>query len=406
MKKGVLTAMVLLCSIAKAGDFASTHKSVAMIWPDIVFIQGADFNNFNATIQQTRDQVRQMLMEEFGDTAMPMVMMGADATSLAPVLANILLTFDQMYEIHRHDAFAGVPQSLDGLFKAAFEAQFTRYGIPESARKVAFVRDPSLLQAAQEGRRAGHPMATDKAVQAILNVDYVLYGVVSVADGAGNVSITLTLENYRSGEARTFSAGGEIQLAVQDLAAALFNFFQGQEYQEWKNPQPQLQWIPAAPGTGDVLAGTAKIACKSQGARIPFARELIMASATTQFHEGGIPILAEHEKFVVADKQRHNEQYYYFTDGQQYPGGPVRSAAGFGTVIARYWCVKGPVSDDVREVENLYAILRKNSDPEVAKAIEYILTQMGDYGANPHYVESFADLEAAESLLRSKGILL
>ena len=389
-----------LCLNSFARDFATAKKTRFNIWPQIVFTQGADFSNFDYTISQTRDSVRKQFWSELNGTLLnPMLLSNQDASALAPILAEILLTFDQVHKKHVNDAYEGVSQSLESLLKASFDQQLANFGIRE--QKVRFSAGPNLSQAIAAAAQAGKTISLEAALEAMTDIDYILYGNVSIAS-PGYVNITLTLQDYRSGDTRTFTHSGEIQSAITALGQQLFSFFYSNTYEEWINPQPNLKWLPSPPGKHYYDAGFAISFCNSQGARLPYSLELMLAGSLSQYQDGGIN-LAPNETYIVADKKKVNDQYYFHTDQYGATGGPVRPDGG----MSRFWCVKGEPIDNVRYIEGLYKIFRHSKDSlEILKAVRYILNQMQDPAMLDIWPTDFDSISEAENVLRKNGYYL
>lgn len=398
-------AVVAGSALARA-DFRdpSNPQAPAGIWPEIAFMPAGDFKNFTDTISQSRDQVRKMLWREFGDLLIPLVQSGADAESTAKALADILLTFDQMHERHKIEANRGIPQSLEAIFRAEFDELHARHGISDRNRKAEFVRNTALLQAVN----AGAPIPQSVANSLYAQVEFYLYGSYTILS-RGRVEITLTLERYLTGQSRSFSASGEINEAVKLLARRLFDFFQSNKYPDWMNPQPSLEWVKAPATQPEAIAATARLYCRGQNARVPYARELILAAQGSSYLSGGIAPLEDGKIYLVADRQRWDLQHYYFAGQEDATGGPIRTDAGYGTIKASFWCVRGSPIDEIRFIEDLYRLWRKSKSPSeknIRAAIEYILTQLEDYGARSEYRDSFGDIDEAIATLQSAGVVV
>lgn len=398
-------AILGFSTLVGASDFKLNSNSKVTIWPDVLFVQGADLANFNLTIRQTRDQVRKMLWQEFSDTLIPLAMSGADAAALAPILADILLTFDRMHEVHKAEAVKGMNISLESMLRATIDNLYVQYSISDAQRKMSFSRNSEMVSAVKFAQMNQTQLKPGIAEKAFIDVDYFMYGTYTILSG-GQIELNLTIENYRSGETRSFLGRGQVQEAIENLSRSVFDFFQGNEYPDWINPQPHLVWVAPAPGAKEMSAQLATKICKSQNARLPFAEELLMAAAASPYQPGGIPEIGEHEVYVVADRTRWNEQEYYFSWRTDEFLGPVKTNAGMGAVLAKYWCVKGDPADSIRYSQNLYRILRISKDSTVKKAIEYLLNQMSDSGANPDFSTAFANVETALMALRKKGFLI
>lgn len=416
-------ALLVLCGFASGivgatrADFRDPPNAglPAGIWPDIVFVQAGNFKEFEETMSQSRDEVRKMLFKELTDVLKPLVEAGAEAASTAKVLAEILLTFDGMHEVHKDEAVKGIPKSLESIFRAELDELHSRYDVRDHRRRTEFVRNAQVVEAVHSATRSGSPLSTETALQLYTSVDYFMYGSYTIIRG-GNVELTLTIEKYYSGQTRSFSARGPIHQAIKALARKVFDFFQSNQYEEWSNPQPHLQWLPAPkrnnreedhPSQYDTwTAADARLYCRGQRARIPYARELILAAQGGEYAPGGIKYFNPNEIYLVADRQRWDMQHYYFVGQEGATGGAVRTDAGYGTIKAKFWCVRGEPSMDIRFHEDLYRLLRKTPDPSIKRAVEYILTQLEDTGARPEYRDEFPDLDTALEFLRSKDVIV
>ena len=80
MKKIFCILMLTFTSFSMGMDALLSKKDKFSIWPRIVFYQAGDFKEFEVTMAQSRDEVRQQFMKEFMDAMLPLVMMGGDAT--------------------------------------------------------------------------------------------------------------------------------------------------------------------------------------------------------------------------------------------------------------------------------------------------------------------------------------
>ncbi|MCX5791747.1 MAG: hypothetical protein NTY45_05935 [Elusimicrobia bacterium] len=212
------------------------------IWPEILFLRGADYAEFAYTMSQNRDMVRRMLMQEFGDIMIPLAASNADMNELAKTIANIILTFDEMHNKHKDEAVQGIQISFENQFRAEIDELYRAYSLSDDQRKVDFLYAgaPVVKDVKAHSQRASLPM------DIFNSLDYVLYGSYTLLGGA-NISVTLTVEKIKTGEMRTFEVTAPINTAMKQLARKFFDFFQSNDYAEWVNPQPNLQWIPSPP---------------------------------------------------------------------------------------------------------------------------------------------------------------
>ncbi|OGS50796.1 MAG: hypothetical protein A3J79_06465 [Elusimicrobia bacterium RIFOXYB2_FULL_62_6] len=305
-----------------------------------------------------------------------------------------------MHAKHKNDAVQGINVSFENQFRAELDGLYRAYGIADENRKLDFIYAgaPVVVGIKAQSQNKALPM------EVLKGVDYVMYGSYTMLGGA-NISVTLTIEKIKTGQIRGFEVTAPINTAMKQLAKKVFDFFQSNEYAQWVDPQPDLQWIPSPPTQPQATATVAKLYCRGQGARFPYARELIMASQGTAYLPGGIPPLKDYAIYMVADKQRWDEQHYFFTGAPgEATGGPVRTSAGYGVINGSYWCVKGPVSRDVLFYENVYRLIRNPETPQpVRTALECILAKLDDFGARQENAGAFTTIEKAADFLTRQG---
>ncbi|MEI8348501.1 MAG: hypothetical protein WCG27_13615, partial [Pseudomonadota bacterium] len=160
------------------------------------------------------------------------------------------------------------------------------------------------------------------------------------------------------------------------------------EYPNPQNPQKPLIFLLPAPAHRDVAvsAEEARLFCDSQeGARLPYAAELLTASAMGKDYPGGIPTLEAPSYYFVSDQNYHATEYY-LTTGDTDPINRLRAKVSYNKGF--YYCVKGPVSAKIQYQQKLWKIIRYvrgvpgiavYSDPRLA-ALECLLEKSGDLG--------------------------
>jgi hypothetical protein len=404
-----LTALLL--SLALVPDSAKAQSSrnengAALVWPEIPWIAGADFAEFDRTIAQSRDGVRKELTHELIEMLTPMVDSGAAVEDVLGPLFQALLSFDKLHKQHMADASRGLGVSLEALLQAEVDGLYRLYDIKPEERHAKFARaaefalvdqlraNPNSLSAQQRSWLAAH-------------IQYVSFGTWTVA-APGVVLLTLTMEDLVTGERVTFEARGQIEEAVRTLAGKVFSFFQEMTYEGWKNPQPQLEWIAPSRATPVVLPALAEMYCKSQNARLPYSRELFMAMQGSEFKPGGIPAAQDGEVWSIADRRFWDEPYFYFAGQEDVTGGLLRTSAGQARLMVRYWCVRGKPARETVMIEDLYRAIRRflqTKDQLGVSAALRVLRELGDAGQDWHaYPEPMADLDRALTTLRSKGL--
>jgi len=387
---------------ALRGETFVERQGVAYIWPEIVFARGGDYAEFAYTMSQNRDQVRKMLLQEFGELLLPMAYSNTDVNELAKTILGAILTFDGMHAAHKDEAVQGLGVSFEHGLRAELDRLFMANMLSDSRRRVEFLsKNAYAYRGVKNG--AADP---ELPVGAMKSVGFLIHGSYTLLGGS-RIQVTVTLEKLTGGTSRSFTASEPISQIMPVLAKQLFDFFQANEFQEWVNPQPHLQWLPSSVTRPEATATEGKLYCRGQGARLPYSRELLLASQGGNYLPGGIPPL-KYGVYLVADKQRHDEQHYFFTDSSSdATGGPVRTSAGYGTIRASYWCVKGAPSAEVRFYESLYRLRRESADAEVTRALECLLLKLDDFGASDWFCGgAYPSAAKAQDFLARKGYVI
>jgi hypothetical protein len=305
-----------------------------------------------------------------------------------------------------------VALSLAEDFKAGIERYYLDRRLNQSEQRsgLAFVSREHL----QAMSRSKLNLAEARTL--IHDLRYLAYGSYTVV-GRGLVRATLNLEDLATLRVRTFSAQGAIAEVGESLAEKVQDALQSVPYPSWENPQPQLTWVAPASPQARVSAQLAAQYCASQRARLPFASELVQAGLGGSARTGGIGPLIANATYIVADRNRHDMQYYYTTgeEAQTQTGGPVHTSAGHGPIAGYYWCVRGQPSRDTLFDQAIFRLIRQNEQQnrmQVVNALEYILAQRNDLGfdwaaaasgANP---EAFGSVEHAVRFLAQNGVYL
>lgn len=411
MKKFLFIALTLTLSF---NAFAETR---ARVWAEIPIYSAGNFHEFETQMKKTRDQTRKMLWEEFGQLFLPAMMMGAEVGRAAKALAEVLIMFDRMHDEHMAKAHEGIPAALERHVLAAFDELYRQHGLSDEERRAELVRQAGWGEALLAVRRGQASLAEKEALYRAVfqNIDWLVYGTYTVIRG-GQISLILTAENYRTGATSSFRAQGTPMEAAEGAAEQMFEFFQANARESWKNPLPQLEWhVPPANLMGRTLAREARLYCDGQGARLPFARELILASQGSNYRRGGIPAIKDRDIFAIADLHRWAEQHYYFGmgHGTDDPRGPIRTNAGYGTIYPNFVCVRGEMSRVVRWEQDLYRMVRKawqlpagNAErTTVENAVEWMLMRLDAYGHKGSWVEkNHQSIPEALQALESVGV--
>ena len=404
-----LVLIQLLC----AGAFAA-EEGRKLIWGSIPFAKGGDYFEFGAELSRTRAEARRESLDELASLLMPLAWSTDDVPRLAEGLANILVQFDDLVRRHATEAHHGIPLSLTEDFKSGLQRFYMERRLNESEQRtgIAYLSHADLQAMRQR------TMAVTEAMKLVRELRYLDYGTYTVID-AGTVRAVLNLEDLLTLRVVSFSADAPIAEVGNVLAAKVVDFLQGVEYPDWENPQPQLTWIAPASPEGRMSAPFAERYCEGQKARLPYAVELLQAANVSNYRKGGIGPLFPNATYIVADRNRYDEQYYYTTGevAQTQTGGPLHTSAGHGTVIGYYWCVRGSPSRDTLFDQALYRLIRQSQQQkrsEVVIALEYVLAKRNDLGLEPERTavggisrdQSFLSLEGAVQFLAANGVFL
>lgn len=408
------------------------------IWTSIPFFEGGDLGQYTETVSKSRDSVRKQFWKDLMSEANKLAERNIPVEKMIGAMANIMLSFDQVHDVHKAKDVINVDYSLEQQFKASFDALFTHYGITDRLRKVQISSGPDVdyltqvIQNISKEKALGQKLSSDeltaRAAFAILNnVDYIAYGTFSSL-GRGYFQVTFHIQGSRDGATKNFMARGPLVTAVDDLAQQVFDFFQKNSYQSWETPQPQLEWIPM-PINDERLRQMqmynsweaytyteAKNYCQARGYRLPYSRELLLAESGGPYFPGGISNLKITASYAIADKRNSTDNTWYVSAYASSTGGPFM----YDNSYARkgiFWCVKGAPASDVLFLENVWSLLRKyrNVNLEVYRALETVRAGVGDFdtgekiinwNGNFVTVKLMTNMQEALSTLRRHGIPL
>lgn len=395
-------AMLLLALMVSTAQAEAEVKR--LIWGSIPIVKSADYAEFEAELSRSRAQARRELLGDFAALLIPMAGSTDDVARLAQVLAGTVERFDALARRHAAEAHQGIGLALQEDFRAGVQRILDAHRLHDAEQRLGFAFASREDLAALERR----PLPISEALRTVRDLRYIAYGSYVIVE-RGVVRVVLHLEDLRGARVRSFSAQGAIADVGERLAQRLVDFLQGVEFPAWENPQSHLTWIAPAAPLARVRADVAARYCQGQRARLPYTVELVQAALGGPYREGGIGPLIKDSFYIVADRNRHDEQHYYSTreDAQSQTGGPVLTDAGLGVVTAYYWCVRGEPSRDTLLDQALYRQLREQRErrrEDLALALEYVLASRNDPGARP--VAVFTSLSAALQYLADNGVHL
>jgi len=374
------------------------------IWHQMPFIPGGDLGQYSTTMGQNRDEVRKMFWEELMGEVQKLADKGVMVEMMIEPMANILLMFDQLHDVHKAKDIINIDFSIENQFKAALDSYFRKFDIRDGQRKIQISKGMNAdfilktlneLNAKKAFGEVLSPSEISTKLQNILTdeIDFVSYGTFSSL-GKGQFQLTYHLFDYKNGVSRDFIARGNLIEAVDRLAFLVFDYFQANIYEEWKNPNAGLTWLPMPINPErdrSILEANqyelysyqeAKTYCEARGYRLPYARELLLAETGTKYKTGGISALYSYAHWAVKDRRETNENVWIIPANSNSTSG-IFMQDGSIAMKGVFWCVKGNPSADVVMIDKLWQIVRKsqNKNLEVFTAAKTLLFEKGDYNA-------------------------
>ena len=400
---GLLWLLSLLWSSALAASskpvddgFMTQGKQPLVLWNSVPFYAAADVAQYEATLATRRDGVRRENFRELSATLENLAASGVDVSAMSEPLANILLTFDMMRDLHRARDENAINSSLENQFKAALDRLYVMHQLRPSERRLQFSAgsDPAGFRAYIEGRSKDKPARVDQAVSVYRQIDFTAYGSFTSL-GGNEFQLTLHMQNFKTGTSRSFSTRGTLTRAVEILANRVFDFFQSNVYPSWEDKGSTLEWIamptnPARTDPGSPNYGysyeEALDYCVERDARLPYSRELRSADAAGAYRAGGISRLKPGVSYPVLDRRHVPDLYVlYAGDSTAGMGGVLRSLATYPGRV-EFWCVRGGPAADVTLHESLWMLHRAHESGdarsrEIFAAVETIRYQLGETDA-------------------------
>lgn len=381
-----------------------SEKKPANLWHQIPFFPGGDIGQYETTMSQDRDSVRKMFWNELMSEIQKLADKGVLVEKMLEPMANILMKFDQLHDIHKAKDIINIDFSIEHQFKSALDSLFTKFDVRDGQRKIQISRgtDANLLTAYIRGISKDLPFGVSigkqeidvkKALEMYDQIDYVSYGTFS-SIGKGSFQLTYHLIGNKNGVSRNFIARGRLLDAVNQLAQQVFDFFQANIYAEWKAPYGQLVWLPM-PINGErerrihetnnfdlYSFNEAKQYCQARGYRLPFAKEILMAESGTKYQEGGIAALYPYARWAVADRRQTNLNNWAIPANADSTSGIFMGDTSV-PMKGVFWCVKGKPAADVALADKIWSLLRRfrNNNLEAYRALQTLRFEMGDAGA-------------------------
>jgi hypothetical protein len=419
--------------------FIDRDQRVLTIWHQVPFHAGGDLAQYEATMAQNRDQVRRSLTDELTGSLQKMAQTGAPVEALLEPMAQILVMFDLMHDLHKARDQERVGFSIESQLKASLDALFTANDIRSAERRIQFSQGAlpqdlrTYLQGGSPGPGVQPRFSRDEAARRHAlalqqQIDYLAHGAFAHL-GGGEFQLTLHLQNTRTGAIRSLTARGPLVQATQQLAQHLFDQFQKNAYPAWESGPGALQWLappanpvrddPRSPQFGYAFQEAAAY-CRGRGYRLPYARELLMAESGSAYKAGGIGRLLPQTNYPVLDRRHAWEDHVLrLEDGQ---GPAVRPVSTF-TAKGSFWCVHGAPAKDILTLETVWRLHREHqsgdgSNRELFAAVEMIRRVLGDFDEDLSYyhntstgnrfdkVQPLSSVGAAMEVLRRHGVVI
>lgn len=371
---------------------------------------GGDIAQYEDTLALSRNQTRRMYMDEVVDAAVKLSGGNFNPASMLGPLQKIQEAADTKREINKVIDSVKIGLSVGEFFKSAIEKLHRVNGITNAERRISFANIFPMIN----GR-----MTYNSKVQ----FDHYVF--VQMAHvGGGQFRISATLGSISDGAERTYEGEGFLENALMQASEGIFRSVMATERPAWKNPNPTLTWIPGPADFSSLDPREARIYCSGQGARLPFADELILASHGTVYRKGGIDRLVIGENYFVADQMRQMGVPYVVIFQNEGRNGRANVQAVVGQ-LGRVWCVKGDVSEKNELIQKLYSTRRKLDSKGMSirffpqsvsvkklsalKAIESLLINLNAPGAELNVSLKQEDLMATDEaleVLRAAGIAI
>ena len=438
----LLGATIAASPVQRTADptgFVDRDKRVLTIWHLVPFHAGGDLAQYETTLAQNRDQVRRSLTEELVGSLQKMSQSGAPVEALLEPMAQILVMFDLMHDLHKARDQARIDFSVESQLKASLDALFTANDVRDAERRIQFSRGAlpqdlrAYLQGGSPGSGVGGRLSRDDAAhrQAFAmqqQIDFLAHGSFTHV-GGGDFQLTLHLTNIRNGAMRSLEARGPLGQATRQLAQKMFDLFQKNDYPAWDAGPAPLQWLapPANPARDDPRSASfgyafqeAATYCRARGYRLPYARELLMAESGSAHKAGGIGRLLPQTNYPVLDR-RHawSDHVLRLEDGQASALRPVTAFSAKGL----FWCVKGEPAREIMTLETVWRLHREHqagdgSNRDIFAAVEMIRRVLGEFDESISYyhntstgerfdkIQPLASVGAALEALRRRGIVI
>jgi len=319
MTKLFLISLILFSALLKA-EVRDPSTQSFKIYPKMMLQEGSDFSDIENSYNTTRRDVRRQFIYDYR------------SQYFSYPYQDTLMIFDQMYDLHKQIAIQNFSKSFESSLRAELDRLSDFYHAPVKRLVFSF--------------------APDKPI------DFFLLGIYSHV-GAGVFRVSMTFLKLPSGETQTFEETDYPESVHLSLAKKIFNYFYGNRFAPYENPQnSKLAFLlPAPMDQGKLVDATdASNYCSAINARLPYARELVLARAMGPYHNGGMDLIAN-VYYVVADETYWSEQYFYY-NGKIEPINKMRTAAGMGNLRAAYFCVRGEPSNVIQNEKVLWEKLR------------------------------------------------
>lgn len=347
MKVSSLLSFISIFTIALSfTDAALADETKKVRIASFIGVQiGADIAQYEETLAYSRNQTRKMYIDEIVDAAVKLSGGYFNPASMLAPLQKIQEAADQKRDANKVIDSANIGLSVGEFFKSEMEKLHTVNGITDAERRIEFANMFPVIN--------GRMLYNSKA-------EYDHYVYIQMAHiGGGQFRMTGTLGSINeSGVERSFEGAGFLEDALAEVATGIFRSIMQTQRPAWKNPNPELTWIPGPASLSSLDAREARLYCSSQEARLPLADELILAHHGTDYRVGGINRFKIGEHYFVADQMRQLGVPYIVLFQNNGERGVVNIQAVAGQK-GKVWCVKGAMSERNEFIQKLYSVRRK-----------------------------------------------
>lgn len=358
----------------------SSMASMTRVWWQIPFYPLGDWGQYEETSSQMRSGTLDAYFSRLVTATERLAQAGGIPEGVLPLLMEALLTFDQLYDLHKKTDVTGVGSTLEAQFKAELDELYRAWSIPDKDRQFIFAspRESLLIHRFLDLMRQGHKLSSTQLPRELSQIRYLMYGTFSNL-GKGQFLVTLHVTDLGQGRAESFSVTAPLRLATRALANKLFDWAQNQVDRRWQLEDPaRKRWI-TPPADWVVSYQEARLFCESQKARLPYARELMEALFGGPYRPGGVGPIKSGASYFVQDQRVWAGPHVFLTQDSV----SLRVQAAGEGIKASFFCVQGPVDQRTTQIQKLWSLIRQHqSNEKLWQALHSLRFHWGDLDAS------------------------